>query len=134
MIQAHVKTQNPSQLFHCSFTSSIRSSNQSSHPLFSRIALLSNQQQWLLFTAQAPRPEASQLRKHNVCCDRVIHMKPSQVCTEAEIVKRAILSRNASAIVASNNISQFEQAQLVKLATQYQCEVFFVSSEQDRIH
>ncbi|MDN3613851.1 MAG: hypothetical protein ACPG5L_14445 [Vibrio gallaecicus] len=134
MIQAHVKTQNPSQLFHCSLTSSIRSSHKSNHSLFSRIALLSNQQQWLLFTAETPRPEASQLRKHNVCCERVIHMKPSQVCSEAEIVKRAILSRNASAIVASNNISQFEQAQLVKLATQYQCEVFFVSSEQDRIH
>ncbi|MDK9763113.1 hypothetical protein KI743_13990 [Vibrio sp. D420a] len=131
MIQAHVKAQHSSPLVQCAFSAAShlpQSSNQSRHQanLLARMALLSSQEQWLLFTAQTPRPSAKELSQFNICCERIIHMKPSRQMSEMETVEKAIRSRNASAIVASNQIDSFGQQYLRELAIQYQCEVFFV--------
>ncbi|MCG9692923.1 hypothetical protein L1D55_14445 [Vibrio sp. Isolate22] len=135
MIQAHVKAQHSSPLIHGAFASASRSAHHSSdEALFAKMALLSNQHQWLLFTAQTPRPSAKQLQKHNVCCDRVIHMKASHQMTEAETVEKAIRSKNASAIVASASIDQFSQQYLRTLGLRFQCEVFFMDANSERIH
>ncbi|NAZ52972.1 hypothetical protein GL177_06320 [Vibrio toranzoniae] len=135
MIQAHVKAQHSSPLVHCAFTSvSRKNKNSNEEVLFARMALLSNQYQWLLFTAQTPRPSAKQLKQHNVCCDRVIHMKASHQMTEVETVEKAIRSKNASAIVASSSIDQFSQQYLRTLGLRFQCEVFFMDANSERIH
>ena len=135
MIQAHVKAQHSSPLIHGAFASASHSAHHSTDKaLFAKIALLSNQHQWLLFTAQTPRPSAKHLQKHNVCCDRVIHMKASHQMTEAETVEKAIRSKNASAIVASASIDQFSQQYLRTLGMRFQCEVFFMDANSKRIH
>ncbi|EAQ52819.1 MULTISPECIES: SulA-like leucine-rich domain-containing protein [Vibrio] len=135
MIPAHVKAQHSSPLTHCAFTSVSRDTKSSNEEaLFAKMALLSNQHQWLLFTAQTPRPSAKQLQQHNVCCDRVIHMKASNQMTEVETVEKAIRSKNASAIVASASIDQFSQQYLRTLGMRFQCEVFFIDANSERIH
>ncbi|MFA0113220.1 SulA-like leucine-rich domain-containing protein [Vibrio sp. 10N.261.46.E11] len=135
MIPAHVKAQHSSPLTHCAFTSVSRDTKSSNEEaLFAKMALLSNQHQWLLFTAQTPRPSAKQLQLHNVCCDRVIHMKASNQMTEVETVEKAIRSKNASAIVASASIDQFSQQYLRTLGIRFQCEVFFIDANSERIH
>ncbi|MEZ9339745.1 SulA-like leucine-rich domain-containing protein [Vibrio splendidus] len=135
MIQAHVKAQHSSPLVHCAFTSvSRKSKNSNEETLFARMALLSNQHQWLLFTAQTPRPSAKQLKQHNVCCERVIHMKASNQMNEVETVEKAIRSGNASAIVASTSIDSFSQQYLRTLGQRFQCEVFFIDENSERIH
>lgn len=140
MIQAHAKAQHSSPLVQCAFSAASRlphSSNQTNHQatLLTRMALLSNQEQWLLFTAQTPRPSAKELSQYNICCERIIHMKPSRQMNEMETVEKAIRSRNASAIVASNQIDSFGQQYLRALAKQNQCEVFFIDhSASNSIH
>jgi len=96
--------------------------------VFERLSELSSQNQWVLFTSETPRPSAKQLEAHAVCCNRVIHMKASSSQPEEIIVMKAIQSGNASAVVASDAIAPFNQAQLKSLARQYQCEVFFIPS------
>lgn len=93
----------------------------------SRLAGLSNQKQWILFTAECPRPDYEQFSSYNVSC-KIIQMKSSQTQSEFEIVVKAIKSGNASAVVASDNIELVEQSLLRDLASQYHCEVFFVES------
>ncbi|MGF1754588.1 hypothetical protein L4C33_13435 [Vibrio makurazakiensis] len=131
MIQVQpLHTQNQ---FHISLSNNTRSQHLS-YSAFGRLAELSNQNQWVLFTAETPRPSASTLQSHAICCDRVIHMKPSSSQPEEIIVMKAIQSGNASAVVASGNIPLFSQAQLKSLARQYHCEVFFTAGEHDQLH
>ncbi|MEZ8101851.1 hypothetical protein [Vibrio bivalvicida] len=92
----------------------------------SRLAGLSGQQQWILFTAECPRPDYEQFASYHVSCKKIIQMKPSQKQSEFEIVKKAIESGNASAVIASNNIPMIEQSLLRVHGKQFQCEVFFV--------
>ncbi len=100
----------------------------------SRLAGLSNHAQWILFTAECPRPDYDQLAACNIRCNKIIQMKPSQVQTEFEIVIKAIKSGNASAVVASNNIPAVEQNLLKTLANEHMCEVFFVEGKASQFH
>ncbi|MDA0116602.1 hypothetical protein [Vibrio sp. T11.5] len=100
----------------------------------SRLAGLSNQKQWILFTAECPRPDYEQFSSYNVSCKKIIQMKSSQTQTEFEIVVKAIKSGNASAVVASDNIELVEQSLLRDLACQYHCEVFFVENQFNQLH
>ncbi|WP_333004580.1 hypothetical protein [Vibrio coralliilyticus] len=100
----------------------------------SRLAGLSNQKQWILFTAECPRPDYEQFSSYNVSCTKIIQMKSSQIQSEFEIVVKAIKSGNASAVVASNNIQLVEQSLLHDLASQYHCEVFFIESQFNQFH
>lgn len=131
MIQAHTQTQafskynvlaQPTQPMNIDNTT------------LSRLAGLSNQKQWILFTAECPRPNYDQFASGQVSCKKIIQMKPSQTHSEFEIVIKAIQSGNASAVVASNNISPVEQSLLRDHALQYQCEVFFVEGRVNQYH
>ena len=105
-----------------------------SDQLLSQLAVLSQQQQWILFTAQCPRPDFEQLAASNIRCQNIIQMKPSQQLSEVEIVIKAIQSGNASAVVASNEIALINQSMLRDIAQRYQCEVFFVEGRPSQYH
>ncbi|MGR5069728.1 MULTISPECIES: SulA-like leucine-rich domain-containing protein [Vibrio] len=102
--------------------------------LLAKLAVLSQQQQWILFTAECHRPDFEQLTASNIRCQNIIQMKPSQQLSEVEIVIKAIQSGNASAIVASNNIALMNQSMLRDIALRYQCEVFFVEGRINKYH
>ncbi|MBF9000109.1 hypothetical protein [Vibrio nitrifigilis] len=99
-----------------------------------RLANLSNQQQWILYTAECQRPKYQELAAYHIQCDRIIHMKPSQYRSELDIAIQAIQSGNASAVVASNNISPTNQKLLIKLGQQHHCAVFFECSTINAVH
>ncbi|NOH79640.1 hypothetical protein F0231_07765 [Vibrio sp. RE86] len=99
-----------------------------------RLAGLSGQSQWILFTANCPRPDYDQFAASHISCKKIIQMKPSHTQSEFEIVKKAIQSGNASAVVASNHIPAVEQSLLQSLAQQLQCEVFFVEGKVTQFH
>ncbi|MGF1698022.1 hypothetical protein L4D20_19840 [Vibrio kyushuensis] len=99
-----------------------------------RLSGLSNSQQWILFTAECPRPNLEQFSSSKVSCNKIIHMKPSQSMTELETVTKAIKSGNASAVVASNSIDHINQALLQSLASHHDCEVFFVEGRGQKYH
>ncbi len=105
-----------------------------SHPILSRLAQLSQQQQWILYTAQCPRPRYQQLSKYRIQCHKVIHMKTSYFRSEVEIVIQAILSGNASAIIASATIDIADQIRLRYIAKQHHCEVFFLNESATTLH
>jgi cell division inhibitor SulA len=90
---------------------------------------------WILFTAQCNRPTAHNLQRFSIPVTKVVHMKQSQLKTEIEVVMDAILSGNASAIVASDKIDFVTQNQLHELASEEGCKVYFTSSASShRIH
>ncbi|AEX21713.1 MULTISPECIES: SulA-like leucine-rich domain-containing protein [Vibrio] len=105
-----------------------------SNQLLSKLAVLSQQKQWILFTSECPRPNFDQLTASNICCKNVIQMKPSQQLSEVEIVVKAIRSGNASAVVASNDIAPMNQSMLRDIGLRYQCEVFFVEGRVNQYH
>ncbi len=105
-----------------------------SEQLLSKLAVLSQQKQWILFTSECPRPDFDQLSASSICCKNVIQMKPSQQLSEVEIVIKAIKSGNASAIVASNSIAPTNQSMLRDIGLRYQCEVFFVEGRVNQYH
>ncbi|HCM1472434.1 TPA: hypothetical protein N2917_004811 [Vibrio parahaemolyticus] len=105
-----------------------------SDQLLSKLAVLSQKKQWILFTAECPRPDFEQLTASNICCKNVIQMKRSQQLSEVEIVIKAIQSGNASAVVASNKIALMNQSMLRDIAQRYQCEVFFVDGRVNQYH
>ncbi|MDF2152363.1 SulA-like leucine-rich domain-containing protein [Vibrio sp. CAU 1672] len=102
--------------------------------LLAKLATLSQQQQWILFTAECPRPDFAQLTASKIRCQNIIQMKPSQQQSEVEIVVKAIRSGNASAVVASTNIAHINQIMLRDLAQRHQCEVFFVEGRANKYH
>lgn len=105
-----------------------------SDQLLSKLAVLSQQKQWILFTSECPRPNFDQLTAFNICCKNVIQMKPSQQLSEVQIVIKAIRSGNASAVVASNDIAPLNQSMLRDIGQRYQCEVFFVEGRVNQYH
>lgn len=105
--------------------------------IYIRLASLSQQKQWILYTANCPRPVYSELVSHHINCKHIVHLKPSSVLSEEEIVIKAIVAGTASAIVASNTFDLATKGRIKQLAAQHQCEVFFldgISSHSDRHH
>ncbi|MDG3088001.1 hypothetical protein P7F88_18720 [Vibrio hannami] len=102
--------------------------------MYHQLATLSHKRLWVLFTSQCPRPVQSELTSHGVNCQNVIHMKPSVSSTEEEIVLKAIQARTASAVVASNNLSQQAKTNILSCAAESGCEVFFMSANRTHIH
>lgn len=94
--------------------------------MYAQLAELSYGRQWILFTAQCPRPSQTQLSDFDINCNTIIHMKPSLNHSEEEIVIKAIRSRNASAIVASNQLSYSAKARILSCAAENSCRVFFL--------
>jgi cell division inhibitor SulA len=102
--------------------------------LLSKLSQLSQHQQWILFTAECPRPKLDVLSSYHIAAHKVIHIKASQYQSELEIIIKAIESGNASAIVASKQIPVMQQALLKSLAKDHQCEVFFVAGSMNQYH
>lgn len=102
--------------------------------MMSRLAQLSQQKQWILYTAQCPRPQYHELAAHHIQCEKIIHMKASQSHSEIEIVSKAICSGNASAIIASGEIDIVSQKLLAQMAKEHQCEVFFLTHLSSSFH
>ena len=105
-----------------------------SDQLLSKLAVLSQQKQWILFTSECPRPNFDQLTASNICCKNVLQMEPSQQLSSVEMVVTAIRSGNASAVVASNDIAPMNQSMLRDIGLRYQCEVFFVEGRVNQYH
>lgn len=119
---------------HHAHITSINSVPTQATQFWKRISELSHQNQWILFTAQCPRPSIKQLTRFNTCSSKVIHMKASSYQSEFEIAIKAIQSGNASAVVVSSNIDEFGQRQLNLLAKKHQCEVFFTEHSSQVLH
>ncbi|MCG3721944.1 hypothetical protein EXA23_01275 [Vibrio cincinnatiensis] len=95
--------------------------------IMAKLANLSQKKQWIFYTAQCPRPQYHELAAHQVQCEKIIHLKASQAQSEIEIVIKAILSKNASAIVASGEIDIVSQKLLTQMGKENQCDVFFLT-------
>lgn len=98
-----------------------------SHPLFSRLSMLSQRPSWLLFTAGATLPTTLELNAYGIDPRKVVKIKASNSMTEKEIIIKALYAQNASAIVASDQFSIRDKQELSDLAKQSQCELFFMS-------
>lgn len=96
-----------------------------------RLAKLSHRAKWVLFTAQCPRPRPSRLRQLRFTAEHVVHIQASRLSSEKEIVLKAMHAGNASAVVASQNISAIDQKHLQQRAKQLGCEVFFVDANSE---
>ncbi|WED23038.1 hypothetical protein L3Q72_06495 [Vibrio sp. JC009] len=96
--------------------------------MYQQLAALSQRKQWILFTAQCPRPVYAELSQYEINCSNIIHMKPSAVSTEEEIVIKAIKARTASAIVASGQLNYTAKARIQKCAATSNCQVFFLNN------
>ena len=94
-----------------------------------RLAQLSHKKQWVLFTSECPRPSFEQLSRYHVNCNSIVRIKPSAKLSEEEIVIRAIKARTASAVIASDNLSESSKNHILQIAEECHCEVFFVSKD-----
>ncbi len=102
--------------------------------VIAELARLSHGDQWIMVTANCPRPHHPQFSQYKASCNKIIQMMPSQTLSEIEVVMRAIQSGNASAVIASNDIDIANRHFLRVLAAQHQCEVFFVEGRAKQYH
>lgn len=84
--------------------------------LHNQFEQLAQRQQWIMFTAQCPRSDIVELAVNHHCADKIVHLMPSRSLSEFDVVEKAIRSNNASAIVASNRLTQQQQEWLTTLA------------------
>lgn len=91
------------------------------------IAKLSQGSKWVLLTSQCRKPKSSMLKQHKVNAAHLLQMMPSRVMSEKEVVLKAMLSGNASAVIASKSISAIDQKHLLSRAAQLNCALFFTN-------
>jgi cell division inhibitor SulA len=101
---------------------------------YRRLSQLSQQQQWILITSESSRLDLQSLISHRIPSHKVVQLRSSRTMDEFHVIRKAILSGNASAIIASHQLSEREQTQLTQLAEQYQCEVFFIGNPSRDYH
>lgn len=104
------------------------------HGLHHKLNTVSQRNQWIMFTAQCPRQNIISLSTDQTWSDKVIHIMPSRRLSEFDVVEKAIRSGNASAIVASNQITHHQQSRLTALAEVNQCQLFFVDTSEVLFH
>ncbi|WP_051680293.1 hypothetical protein [Vibrio rhizosphaerae] len=102
--------------------------------LYDRLAQLSRQQQWILVTSESHRPDLRSLDSYKIPGHQVVQLRPSRTMDEYQVIRKAILSGNACAIVASQRLTEQAQTQLKQLGKQYHCEVFFVATPSHYYH
>ncbi|MFV0576748.1 MAG: hypothetical protein ACK5NC_15210 [Vibrio sp.] len=100
-----------------------------SSPLFARLAFLSKRPQWVLFTSGAILPTEQELHAFGIASHKVVKIRPSQLSSEKDIILKVLDAHNASAIVASDNFSNKEKAELTLQAKQNDCEIFFMDKK-----
>lgn len=96
--------------------------------MLDRLAFLSSQAQWILLTAECPRPSYQHLMAYNIDCHNILQIRSSKYLSETDVVIKAIKSGNASAVIASNQISPLDQRLLYTIAQQHHCELFFMDN------
>ncbi len=99
----------------------------STNSIYAELAKLTRHKQWVLYTANCPRPSHSELLQYRVNYQNIIHMKPSRHFTEEEVVIKAIKAGTASAVVASSELSSYARDRIQSLAFEKGCKVFFLS-------
>lgn len=102
--------------------------------IYTKLAQYSVTRQWILFTAETERPNRHQLATYHVVPDKVIQLKKSQTLSEYEVVKKAILSGNACAIVLSDQLLPSQRTELEQLALLHRCELLFHKNSHYRYH
>lgn len=95
---------------------------------------LAQRQQWIMFTAQCPRTYVVSLADSHNYAEKVVHLMPSRQLSEFDVVEKAIRSNNASAVIASSQLSAQQQAWLTTLAKLHHCLLFFVDASQNHLH
>jgi len=99
-----------------------------SNNIYPELAKLSVRKQWILYTANCPRPIQSELMQHKINCQNIIHIKPSHCFSEEEIVIKAIEAGTASAIIASANLGSYARMRIKSVANLTRCAVFFLDN------
>ncbi len=113
----------------------IDATTQPDHSIYPELARLTRQKQWVLYTANCPRPSHAELIQHQVNYQNIIHMRLSRHLTEEEVVMKAIEAGTVAAIVASSRLNACARAQIQSRAFEKGCEVFFLSeSPEPRYH
>ncbi|WP_088132839.1 hypothetical protein [Vibrio gazogenes] len=102
--------------------------------LYDRLAQLSQLQQWILITSESHRPDLRSLDSYKIPGHQVVQLRPSKTMDEYHVIRKAILSGNACAIVASQRLTEQAQKKLIQLGQQYHCEVFFVTDPSRHYH
>lgn len=97
--------------------------------ILEKVSQLTSKPQWILLTAECPRPSVSQIMHFHKLGNHMVQMKPSVNLSQYQVVEKAIRSGNACAVIANGCFSQDEQRRLSSLATHYHCEVIFLSLE-----
>ena len=109
-------------------------SGNSDSTTFSRLATLSHRKQWILFTSHCPRPAQSEFSRYDINCNNIIHLKPSSLLTEEQIVLKAVQAGTASAVVASASLPHYARAKIQSIANENNCEVFFLAQPYSQHH
>ncbi|SJN56695.1 hypothetical protein RND59_14415 [Vibrio ruber] len=102
--------------------------------LYDRLAQLSRLPQWILVTSESYRPDLRALDSYKIPSHQVVQLRPSRTMDEYHVIRKAILSGNACAIVASQQLTEQAQTRLIQLGQQYHCEVFFVAESNRHYH
>ena len=97
--------------------------------ILEKLSQLTSRPQWILLTAECPRPSTSQVMHFHKLGNHMVQMKPSVSLTQYQVVEKAIRSGNACAIIANGYFTTQQQATLNALALGHQCEVIFLSGE-----
>ncbi|MDA9556450.1 hypothetical protein N9R79_02970 [Vibrio sp.] len=100
-----------------------------------RLALLSNEQKWIYVTPQCHGITKHTFTHHSITLTKISFIGSSKYAGETDLIKQAILSHNASAIIASSNIPYAQRLELQRLALNNQCTVIFSNCDTpDYIH
>ncbi len=111
-----------------STTNTLPDLGPSNAKFIAHLAFVSKSDKWVFFTNSCPKPDIHWLSKKDVDCSKVIYLKASSISDEIKVVMDAILSNNASAIVASDHIDTITQNQLISLGEQHDCFVSFIDN------
>lgn len=94
-----------------------------------KVSQLASKPQWILLTAECPRPSVGQVMHFHKLGNHMVQMKASLHLSQYQVVKKAIRSGNACAVIANGEFSTSEQNQLQQLAAAHQCEVIFLGKD-----
>ena len=95
--------------------------------VLSQVSQLASKHQWILLTAECPRPTIAQISHYQELGNHMVQMKPSLHLSQTQVIEKAIQSGNACAIIAHGDFSSDSQQHLQQLAQQYNCEVIFLA-------
>ncbi|MGV2987156.1 hypothetical protein ACE1OE_05880 [Vibrio sp. E150_011] len=96
--------------------------------VLNKVSQLASKHQWVLLTAECPRPTLAQISHYQGLGNHMVQIKPSIHLNQTQVIEKAIRSGNACAIIANGDFSPSCQRELQQLAKQHHCEVIFLPS------